>query len=77
MAKVMVALDWELVSVVHSDDTLGENSLKMFREVASAYRICIHQTLSVNELHELGGPDTPRGIVYLGTAGAGLLEVFE
>lgn len=67
----MAELDWELVTAVYSDDIIGEKSRQIFEEVVTDYHICIHQSLSVNEIQQVTAADWPKGTVFIGTPGKG------
>lgn len=73
MAKLMIALDFEIINVVYSNDAIGRNSHDRFIKIVKDYRICVHQSLSVDDLKNLTAMDAPKGIVYIGTVGKGKL----
>ncbi|XP_067935686.1 uncharacterized protein [Watersipora subatra] len=71
LSKFLVALNWDFLTVVHSDDEAGLNSYEAFRSLSSKYYLCIDKVITVSS-EQLDGKINTEGVVYLGSEGIGL-----
>lgn len=70
MILFMVELEWDFITVVRSDDAIGNESYEVFERVAQKYRICIDKVVLVNASSTNLDVAT-KGVVYLGSEGIG------
>lgn len=72
MADVMVKLNWDYATIVHSDDLYGHQSLDALKSELLSHSICIQETISMKlSAVDKGTTASTKGIVYIGTTGIG------
>ncbi|XP_067935976.1 uncharacterized protein [Watersipora subatra] len=71
LSKFMVALNWDLLTLVYSDDAIGRVSYELFKKFSMKYYFCIDGVIPV-ETGEVKEMINTTGVVYLGSEGIGL-----
>lgn len=67
----MAKLNWDYVTVVHSDDDFGRQSLQVYKRLQTKYFICSAETIPVGYANVSQVNVDTAGAVYIGSKGVG------
>lgn len=70
MMIFITELKWDFITLVRSNDGIGERSFKIFQTIAEKYKVCIDKNLSVLA-DSVPQNITTKGVVYLGSEAIG------
>jgi len=73
MVDFMIDMEWDYLTLLHSDDDFSKMGVQMFKELATDGHICIQKTLNTGNMVSAKDAllssrlaESPTGVVYLG-----------
>ena len=74
MLALMVELNWDFISVIWSDDKIGQQSFQLFEQLSKTFYVCIGYNATTANSSKFENQIQTKGVVYLGSEQIGKHE---
>ena len=74
MLALMVELNWDFISVIWSDDKIGQQSFQLFKQLSKTFYVCIGYNATTANSSMFEDRIQTEGVVYLGSERIGKHE---